>query len=176
VTTPDASPMFSVPGVVEKAARFSDCGTYRYYLSRHWGAGEALLFVMLNASTADCYDDDPTVRRCIDFARRQGYDGLGVLNLYGLRSTDPKALLTAPDPVGPDNDDYLRLSLTERVRRGLPVVAAWGVNASPDRVAQVLDLVPGVDWRCLGHTKAGAPRHPLYVRGDQPLIPLRGAA
>jgi hypothetical protein len=153
-------------------AAISDCGTYRYALTRHWGAEPSLRFVMLNPSTADAALDDPTIRRCIGFARREGFGGLVVLNLYAYRATDPKALLTCADPVGPGNDDMLRAHMRSSVGVARPVVAAWGTNARVDRVKQVLDLCPEVDWRCLGTTKDGHPRHPLYVRGDQPLVPL----
>lgn len=163
---------------VEKSARISSCGLYRWTLSRHWGPGEALVFVMLNPSTADADTDDPTIRRCIGFAKREGYDGIVVMNLYAFRATKPATLLTCGDPVGLENDAYLQMLLTERVRRGLPVVAAWGANADrdPARVAEVLDLVAFVDWRCLGTTKQGAPKHPLYIKGDQPLVPYPWAA
>jgi hypothetical protein len=162
------------PSVAVKSARISDCGNYRWTLSRHWGLGQALAFVMLNPSTADADVDDPTIRRCMGFAKRDGYDGIVVMNLYALRATDPKHLLVAGDAVGRENDPYLTMLLTERVRRGLPVVAAWGAwpDRDPGRVAEVLDLVTGVDWRCLGHSKSGAPKHPLYIKGDQPFIPL----
>jgi hypothetical protein len=151
-------------------AVLSDDGQYRYALTRHWGEGTSLRFVMLNPSTADASLNDPTIRRCIGFAKREGYGGLVVLNLYAYRATNPKALLTCGDPVGPGNDDMLRAHMRSSVGVARPVVAAWGANARADRVKQVLDLCLGVDWRCLGTTKDGHPRHPLYVRGDQPLI------
>lgn len=157
------------PLPVEKAARLSDCGRYRYWLGRVWGEADSLLFVMLNPSTADASIDDPTIRRCMGFARREGFGGVSVLNLYALRSTDPKALLTCDDAVGPENDAYLTLALTEQARRGNPVIAAWGTNAKHRRIVDVLTLVGGVMWHSLGTTKDGHPRHPLYVRGDQPL-------
>lgn len=155
-----------------KAARISDCGLYRYGLVRRWSDEPALRFVMLNPSTADAKLDDPTIRRCIGFAKREGYGALIVLNLYAYRATDPKALLSCGDPVGPGNDNMLRAHLRSSVGVGRPVIAAWGANAKADRVGQVLDLCPGVDWRCLGTTKDGHPRHPLYVRGDQALVPF----
>lgn len=147
----------------------SECGTYRYTLTRRWADGVPLRFVMLNPSTADSTLDDPTIRRCIGFAKREGYAAVIVLNLYAYRATDPKALLTCDVPIGPDNDEVLRTHLN----RLSPVVAAWGVNARPERVQRVLSLCHGVvDWRCLGTTKDGHPRHPLYVKGDQPLVPF----
>jgi hypothetical protein len=155
---------------IERTARISECGTYRYWLTRGWDdTRPALLFVMLNPSTADASIDDPTIRRCVGFARRDGYGSVAVANLFAYRATDPKALLTCADAVGPLNDQYLGMALTERARRGLPTVAAWGAHAPAGRVADVLAIAPDADWRCLGVTKAGAPRHPLYVRGDQPL-------
>lgn len=164
---------------IEKSARISECGRFRYSLTRHWSDGDALVFVMLNPSTADATLDDPTIRRCVGFAKREGFAGIHVANLYAFRATDPKDLLTCGDAVGPMNDAHLSLLLTEQVQRGNPVVAAWGSwpDRDPDRVANVLDLGGGrVDWRCLGHTKGGAPRHPLYVRGDQPLVRLCATA
>lgn len=161
---------------VTKAARISDCGIYRYWLGRIWGDEDALTFVMLNPSTADASVDDPTIRRCMGFARREGFGGISVMNLYAFRSSSPKILAASGWRVGMDNDDYLRISLEEQRRRANPVVAAWGAHARPGRVDYVRYLVPGVDWRCLGKTKDGHPRHPLYVKGDQPLIPLGGSS
>lgn len=160
-------------GDVGKAARISDCGQYRYWLTRLWAEDDSLLFVMLNPSTADASVDDPTIRRCMGFARREEFGGVSVVNLYAYRATNPKALLSVDDAVGPENDSYLRMILMEQTRRGHPVVAAWGANADADRAAEVLNLVPGVNWRCLGTTKSGAPRHPLYVHGEQPLMRYR---
>ncbi len=155
---------------VKSDASLSKCGNYRYSLMRRWDQGSPLRFVMLNPSTADATVDDPTIRRCMGFARREGCAALIVVNLYAYRSTDPKALLTCTDPVGPVNDEILWAHLISARAGQTPVVAAWGVNAEPGRAADVVALVPGVDWRCLGMTKRAAPRHPLYVRGDQPLV------
>jgi len=155
-----------------KHAVLSDDGLYRYSLLREWEAGKpSMTFVMLNPSTADASVDDPTIRRCIAFARREGCGQLLVFNLYAWRATDPKALARAADPVGEENDVFLRGHFLVKAEFGEPVVAAWGANAGPDRVAQVRALVPGVEFVCLGETKDGHPRHPLYVRGNQPLVP-----
>ncbi len=142
------------------AATLSPDGLYRYRLRRAWGVDNWVNFIMLNPSTADADQDDPTIRRCIGFARRWGYDGLIVTNLYAYRATKPKVLRTVADPVGPDNDTHLLACSLDR-----PVVAAWGANADPARVAAVLELLPG-DIYTLGLTKDGQPRHPLYVRAD----------
>lgn len=151
-------------------ALLSEDGAYRYWLHREWGyPGPGATFVMLNPSTADAVEDDRTIGRCIDFAKSWGCVRLRVVNLYALRSTNPDRLWTVDDPVGPENDEWIgrALDLTSG-----PVVAAWGVNARQDRVDHVLAL-PGMGRaQCLGHTKDGHPRHPLYVRGDTPLRPF----
>lgn len=155
-------------------ATISHCGTYRYTLSRQWGNRSpttCLLrkagFIMLNPSTADAEIDDPTIRRCIGFAKAWGKDGVDIVNVYALRSTDPKALWQHNDPVGPENDRYIQ----DWVHYCSPIVAAWGAHAKPERVQRVLEIVRAhsVPLYCLGTTKAGAPRHPLYVKGDTQL-------
>ena len=153
------------------SAVISPCGQYRYTLSRDGDMtatrGPAL-FIMLNPSTADAIDDDRTIGRCRSFARTWGCNGIQVGNLYALRSTDPDALWEHDDPVGPENDAWLqRLTMAAS-----EVVCAWGGDAKPDRVRAVFDMLTaaGVRMRCLGTTKDGAPRHPLYVRGDTPLV------
>lgn len=144
----------------------SDCGQYRYMLARGTGP-RRLIFVMLNPSTADAELDDPTIRRCKAFAAALGYTGIIVLNLYAFRATQPADLWIQSDPIGPRNDAHI-----EQLASGDTVVCAWGVNAKPERVAQVAALLreAGAKLTCLGVTKSGAPRHPLYVRVDQPLV------
>lgn len=114
---------------------------------------------MLNPSTADESSDDPTLRRCIGFARQWGLGGLHVVNLYAFRATQPADLWTAADPVGPENNRYLEdAAASDEV-----LVAAWGVHAKQARVAEVLSI-PGFDrLTCLRTTKGGAPSHPLYL-------------
>jgi hypothetical protein len=153
-------------------AIMSGCGQYRYLLSRDISTiGDAgkTVFVMLNPSTADAVQDDPTVRRCISFAELWGSSGLIVANLYALRSTDPKALWQHCDPVGPENDGILR-GLAHKHR---DIVCAWGVNAKPDRVRRFYDFMVsyGANMLCLGTTKSGAPRHPLYLKRNAALVP-----
>jgi hypothetical protein len=158
-------------------AVISTCGTYRYLLTRPAPRGldftlpvcATALFVMLNPSTADSDVDDPTIRRCKAFAYRWGCAGIAVVNLYGLRSPSPAALWNHDDPVGPDNDMWLRITAREHET----VVFAWGANAKKDRVREVYEIFQGTrhrQIRCLGTTQDGSPRHPLYVKGDQPLI------
>jgi hypothetical protein len=144
------------------SAVISECGLYRYRLTRTWDpAVQALGFVMLNPSTADAEIDDPTIRRCVGFARDWGFGGIAVANLYAFRATKPADLWLAADPVGPENDEHLAaLFTTPSV--GM-VVAAWGANARPDRVAHVASLPGAITLHALGLTKDGAPRHPLYM-------------
>jgi hypothetical protein len=139
----------------------SQCGRYRFALWRRWGAGTQVLFVMLNPSTADAQNDDPTIRRCVGFARAWGFGSLVVGNLFAFRPTSPAALQRAVDPVGPGNDEWLvRLNDESSL-----TVAAWGNHGRLlGRSAAVSRLLP--DVRILGRTKAGEPRHPLYVQGN----------
>jgi hypothetical protein len=152
-------------------AKITECGQYRYLLTRKSeldcpDKGTAL-FVMLNPSTADAETDDPTIRRCRGFARDWGCAGLTVANLYAFRATNPSELWSQDDPVGPDNNEELYALAKEYG----DVVCAWGANAKPDRVQEVIRILEGAGARlwCLGTTKSGAPRHPLYVKADQPL-------
>lgn len=148
---------------VESWADISEDGRYRYVLGRCWD--EALpecVFIMLNPSTADASQDDPTIRRCINFAKSFGCGSLLVGNLYAYRATDPRDLFRAVEPTGGARNDAV---LTELLSRGAVAVAAWGVHPKAARVAEVLRL-PGADGlTALATTKDGAPRHPLYVPG-----------
>ena len=119
------------------------------------------MFVGLNPSTADAAVDDPTIRRCVRFAKDWGFGGILMLNVFAYRSTDPNRLRVVEDPVGPMNDQAFAFF---RMKPGL-IVAAWGSKCPPEREREVLDLI----WRpvyALGKTKIGRPRHPLYLRAD----------
>jgi hypothetical protein len=140
---------------------------YRYLLTRGpAGAREHVVFVMLNPSTADQEQDDPTIRRAIGFAHRLGFARLSVVNLFALRATDPAHLYRARDPVGPDNDDAIRAAVAEATL----VVAAWGNHgALRGRAAEVAALLPA--YHCFGTTRLGQPRHPLYLPYATALAP-----
>lgn len=150
------------PAELVADATFSGCRRYRYVLERRWDdALPAVLFIGLNPSTADEQTDDPTVRRCIRFARDWGFGSLLLANLFALRSTDPKGLVDAADPVGRWNDRWLK-RLESRASLS---VAAWGVHGTlRDRDQTVTARL--VNLHCLGTTKDGHPRHPLYLRAD----------
>jgi len=150
------------------SADFSPCRSYRYSLSRIWNRKlPVILFVGLNPSTADETANDPTVRRCIGFARAWGFGGLVLVNLFAYRATNPADLLNAKDPVGPRNDDFI---LKNALSAGRTVVA-WGAKGNLlGRDHYVLSLLSST--ACLGTTKDGAPRHPLYIRADTRLRPF----
>lgn len=154
--------------LIRSTARFSPCRVYRYTLHRIWDESvRPAMFIGLNPSTADEVKNDPTVRRCINFARRWGFGGLIMTNIFALRSTDPNGLTRIKDPVGPRNDYWLKRS---HAQAGI-VIAAWGIWGQLEgRGDHVRDLLP--DLKCLGTTKAGNPRHPLYLRGDLKPQPL----
>jgi hypothetical protein len=163
--------LFDVP--VIKRATISPCGRYRYILERIWEETlPPLAMIGLNPSTADAFVDDRTVGRACAFAKREGAGGLLLGNLYAFRSTDPDALWTVDDPIGPENDVWLAQIAARSYPH--PIVCAWGVNAKDAHVASVVDRLykSGVRLVCLGRTKGGAPRHPLYVKGDRPLEPF----
>lgn len=152
------------------SAEISADGAYRYDLIRRWTDGPLVRWIMLNPSTADATTDDPTIRRCMGFAHAWGYSGILVHNLFALRATDPRELRDHPDPVGPENDAHLRDS--GYVKNGIATVCAWGAHGSLHGrdlvVRRILRERPGMvptPWPalCLGRTKAGQPRHPLYL-------------
>ena len=149
-------------------AEFSPCRTYRYSLTRGWDDTlPCVMFIGLNPSTADETKDDPTIRRCIQFAKDWGFGGLIMANLFAFRATDPKDMKRAADPVGPDNDSWLR-ELKDRA--GL-VIAAWGAHGTfAERSEKVLAMFP--DAGCLGKTANGQPKHPLYIPGDSVYRPV----
>ena len=147
---------------MEKTATFSKCKKYRYELWRIWGKNRPfVLFVCLNPSIADHKIDSRTSKRCIRFAKDWGYEALCMVNLFAFRSQNPKNLLTAIDPVGPDNDNWI-IKLSSEADL---VVAAWG-NAGTlyNRDQQIINLLSKPHYFEL--TKKGCPKHPLYIPKD----------
>lgn len=154
-------------------AWFSDDENHRYMLWRDLQGGLfhsarieiACLFIMLNPSTADASHDDPTVRRCIDYATRWNFHQLVVCNLFAWRSTDPEGLHKAEDPIGPENDRAILLA----AETADLVVCAWGNHGSLNQrgsKVQTMLIDHGVKLYCLGQNQDGAPVHPLYQRKD----------
>lgn len=146
-------------------------GVYRYWLTRVWNDALPLLpWVMLNPSTADHMNDDPTIKRVCGFSHREGFGGALVMNLFALRATDPAVMLDSADPIGPENAEWLTEMVGRQVAAPAPIMCGWGANAG----------VAGFSWAagarslgaqlvCLGRTAEGHPKHPLYLSGDTPV-------
>ena len=152
--------------LVNKNATFSDCRKYRYALSRTWnGKKKTILFIGLNPSTADEKVDDPTIRRCINYAQNWGYGSLLMVNLFAYRATMPTELKNVKNPIGNDND----LHIIELSKKADLAVAAWGNEGSHlNRDKEVKKLIPNL--MCLKINKSGQPAHPLYQKKDLKLI------
>jgi hypothetical protein len=158
---------------------------FRYLLTRMWDAAlPTMVWVMLNPSTADAMVDDPTILTCIDFARRNGFGSITVVNLFAFRSPHPEVMLAAADPVGPENDRHIHAELLSAAHSHGMIVAAWGTGgAHLDRDLEVVQAVEGhgLEMMCFGKTKDGHPKHPL-ARGlhriprDTKPFPLREPA
>ncbi len=143
--------------------------TYRYVLWREWDKTNSsyAMIVGLNPSTADEKLDDPTIRRCISFAKDEGYGALCVTNLFAFRATIPAVMKNHSAPIGPDNDEWLIKSAS---KAGI-VITAWGTHGNYlQRDLQVMQQL-GKLW-CLEKTKHGFPKHPLFIKKDTRPIPF----
>lgn len=153
------------------SAHLSPCGRYRYWLSRDLTVDpkRTVLFVGLNPSTADATVDDATIRKCVGFARRWGFDRLIMGNVCAWRDRHPSGLKRADDPVGPENASTL-----ESWASGADlVIAAWGQNKLPFRAQRIAAWVLALPQvRCLGRNADGTPKHPLFVPYATPLESL----
>lgn len=155
---------------LERDAVLSEDGKYRYLLRRTWDARlPRALFVMLNPSTADAAVDDATIRSCIRLCRSWNYGSFEVVNLFAWRATDPNELRKVPDPIGLANDR----SISAAAGRCDVLICAWGAHQiAAQRGAAVWHLIrqhrPAVF--CLGVTKDGSPKHPLYIKSGTPLV------
>lgn len=148
-----------------------EASAYRYSLTRTWSQVEvnkppvhaAALFVLLNPSTATAEKDDPTIRRCVGYAKRWGFGGVWIGNIFAFRATDPADMKRAEDPIGPRNDEYLwHLAASADL-----IVCGWGQHAGyQQRGRAVQRLLRTFELKCLKLTKYGEPCHPLYLRGD----------
>lgn len=156
-------------GTQYATAELSPCGVYRYTLTRQWNDGERVAFLMLNPSTATATDDDPTIRKCVGFAKRWGYGSLVITNLFALRSTDPSKITRVTDPIGPLND-YWTLRALNGCRE---LVCAWGCGEQlryrtsyrPKAILGQISTAYGdvMPITCLGRRKDGHPRHPARL-------------
>lgn len=177
---------------LSKGARLSACGRYRYLLWREWrgthdrkhwewlgfkdGAGAEVghpkpcLFVMLNPSTADGEVDDPTIRRCVAFAKAWRYERLEVVNLFAYRATAPEDLFAAGDAM----HGYENQEIVERAARdaGL-IVCAWGAHGDHGQQDEIVrGWMEGRRHYALGFTRSGQPKHPLYLKASSALVPM----
>jgi hypothetical protein len=162
------------PMQIKKTASISPCETYRWTLTRSWGDGKRVCWVMLNPSTADHREDDPTIRRIIHFTRLWGFDGLTVVNLYPYRSPHPAECRRWANWENNGPDWHARHALqkntgivAEEAKRAAMVVAAWGATAwDQDWVDNIVEEITGGEeplpsLHCLGTTDSGAPKHPM---------------
>ncbi|WP_425039830.1 DUF1643 domain-containing protein [Primorskyibacter sp. S187A] len=158
---------------VVSEAVFSDCGTYRYALSRRWSDRPALAFVMLNPSKANEKANDPTIARCQKRAQLLNFGGIEIVNLFAFCATDPADLARAEAPEGPENAHFVRRAAE---RAGM-VLAAWGVHgAHLGQDAKALSWLSQYSLHVLGLTRQGLPRHPLYVSYAARPMPWDGAS
>ena len=151
-------------GGMTRSAEFSPCRTWRYSLIRQWDDSlPVAVFVLLNPSVADEFQDDPTNRRGINFANSWGYGSCIFVNLFAIRSPDPKIIKQADDPIGPENDSFI-IAWAERADI---LVCGWGVHGDYEgRDSQVRELLSNYQVNHLGLTKHGHPKHPLYLKAD----------
>ena len=155
---------------LERDAVLSGCKKYRYLLRRTWDHSlQRSLFIMLNPSTADHEIDDATIRSCMRLARSWSHGSIEVVNLYGFRATDPKELATAKEPIGPQNDGVALAA----INRCDVAICAWGAHEMARRRARTMwEMIKSNRPQafCLGMTKSGAPKHPLYIKTGTPLV------
>jgi hypothetical protein len=154
------------------SAVFSRDRRYRYRLTRRWSQSKSapIAFILLNPSTADATRDDPTIRRCVGFAKARGYSEMTVVNLFTLRSTDPAGLYIASDPVGPRSDAHIERAIVDSAE----VVAGWGTHGGLlNRGDSVVNRFRNCNLLAFGLTRNRQPRHPLYLSNSAPLVSLR---
>lgn len=146
---------------MKRKAIFSKCGKYRYFLERDWGTDKtnAVLFICLNPSIADDKRDDPTIRRCINFAKDWGYERLQIANIFAYVHTNPKVLSKVMRSL-PVNYDWIKLMIKDANK----VVVAWGANPLVEIPKELENLLKAKGAMCLGKNKNGSPKHPLYIK------------
>ena len=152
---------------MKKDAVISKDNKYRYLLSRTWDDSKPIVaFIGLNPSIADDKIDDPTVNRCINFAKSWGYGGFYMLNLFAFRATEPKNMFKAESPIGDENDKYI-LKYSKQVDK---VVCAWGNHGKyKERSTYIFNLINNTYY--LKMNKSGEPAHPLYLKAN--LTPIQ---
>ena len=152
----------------KSGAVFSDCRKYRYALWRMWDENKPLVMIIgLNPSTADETGNDPTITRCISFARSWGYGAVCVTNLFGFRATAPTELKAHHDPIGKENDAWVH-----EIAKGAAItVAAWGNHGK--FLNRSIEILPSLDQlHCIKMNKSGEPAHPLYLKAELKPVPM----
>ena len=157
-----------------RSADFSDCGQYRYRLSRSWsnkriGKNKTVAFIGLNPSIADAEFDDPTIKRCITYAESWQFKQLIMINLFALISTDPDQLTNVPDPVGPENDHFIKMACAQSAK----LIACWGNQGVIKNRSEVVCQSISRRLHCIRSNKSGEPAHPLYLPAKLTPIPYR---
>lgn len=151
-----------------KDAVIDNTGKYRYLLTRTWDENlPSAVFVMLNPSTADAEIDDPTIRRCISFAKTWGCGEIKVVNIFAYRATNPKELFKTKEPIGIENEKYIKQAITTAKF----IVLAWGSSCKTidSGYEKAKEILKNSEIYCLGITKDGFPKHPLYLKGTTAL-------
>ena len=148
----------------DRGAIFSPCKKYRYLLWQDFmnNPFRVVVFLMLNPSTADEMKNDPTVERCERFAKKWGFGGYEIINLFAWRDTDPSLMKGAWQPIGPENDYYIKKSC----QGATMVICAWGNHGCHcDRSKNVLKILKdsGIVLHALKMNGTGEPAHPLYL-------------
>lgn len=157
---------------MRKLAEISLCGNYRYSLERIWDAYQGTIkWILLNPSTADAYQDDATIRRLISFTKTFGFNGMYVYNLFAYRSKNPKELLKVKNPIGDKNNSKFRYLNKNGNHCDSIIIIAWGNHGKIfNRDKKVLQMLKDQKLYCLGITKQGQPKHPLYLSKNTKLI------
>lgn len=153
---------------ISQNARFSRCGRYRYSLDRRWAEGNGrALFIGLNPSTADHRQDDPTIRRCVGFAKSWGYEAMEIVNLFAFRATYPEDLKNADEPIGAANARWI----AKAIKASDIAIACWGNDGGfMDQASRLRKRYPNLN--CLKMNLSDHPAHPLYLKANLKPFPM----
>lgn len=148
---------------------------FRFSLTRAWintkdrDYHRSALFIMLNPSTANNYQDDPTVKRCVNIADTHDCDRLTIVNLFPFITPIPKVLMKWTAEKLDQNDAHIRDALEHTQL----IICAWGSLVKDEilrsRAREVLKLIH-VPTFALHINKDGNPKHPLYCKSDSKLV------
>jgi len=164
-----------VKGETLKSALISRCGKYRFELSRMWNPEKPpYLFIMLNPSTADADNPDPTITRCVNFVKDFGGGSLQVVNLFAYRTKKKSLLPSIEDPIGKWNDNYIIEQAETTIDLGGKIICGWGTDGVlHERELEVRELLKDFPLYVLAITKGGHPNHPLYLKADRKPITFK---